>query len=163
MHYSALQCSAATFYSVSVSEPIPVRFGKRSLRFWYFFSEPIPVRFGIFGMDFLITFPNRFQFGSETIFEIVIAFSEPNSIEQKLWHFNPKNFWSVQCMLRFRIWPNIKISTNPTVCWPYGGGIHQGPVTWNMHRLWLVFGHSCYCLETRGILTNSVLKGNFSY
>ena len=37
--------------------------------FWYGFfdnfSEPIPIRFGIFGMDLLITFPNRFQFGSE--------------------------------------------------------------------------------------------------
>ena len=35
-------------------------------------------------MDFLITFPNRFQFGLEKIFEIVIAFSEPNSIEKML-------------------------------------------------------------------------------
>ena len=99
---NALQCTAATFYSVSVSEPIPVRFGKNPKKFENFFqtdsssvrkkilknlrtfSEPILVRFGIFGKDFLITFPNRFQFGLEKIFEIGIAFSDPNSIEQKL-------------------------------------------------------------------------------
>ena len=125
---------------------------KKILIILILFSEPIPVRFGIFGMDFLTTFPNRFQFGLEKIFEIVIPFSEPNSIEQKLWHFTKQKFRSVQCMLRFRIWPNINILTNRTVCRPYGGGVcvcGEGG---------LVFGPSCYCFETRGMLTNSVFS-----
>ena len=41
-----LQCTAATFYSVSVSEPIPVRFGKVIFKISIKFSEPNPVRFG---------------------------------------------------------------------------------------------------------------------
>ena len=43
---TVLQCTAATFYSVSVSEPIPVRFGKKSQKLFIKFSEPNPVRFG---------------------------------------------------------------------------------------------------------------------
>ena len=39
--------SAATFYSVSISEPIPIRFGKKSDKI-------------------LSNFPNRIGFGSET-------------------------------------------------------------------------------------------------
>ena len=58
-------CSAATFYSVSISEPIPIRLGKNLTKFYKIFrteldsvrkqktifkarknSEPNPIRFG---------------------------------------------------------------------------------------------------------------------
>ena len=39
-------CSAATFYSVSISEPIPIRFGKKILQNSIKFSEPNWIRFG---------------------------------------------------------------------------------------------------------------------
>ena len=63
---TAMHCSYILFSVRFRTDSSSVR--KKILKNLRTFSEPIPVRFGIFGMDFLITFPNRFQFGSEKLY-----------------------------------------------------------------------------------------------
>ena len=63
LHCKALHCRYILFSVRFRTDSSSVR--KKILKYLRTFSEPIPVRFGIFGMDLLITFLNRFQFGSE--------------------------------------------------------------------------------------------------
>ena len=60
------KCTTATFYSVSISEPIPIRFGKKILKNSVKFSEPNWIRFGN-KKQYLSPekIPNRIQFGLE--------------------------------------------------------------------------------------------------
>ena len=104
----AVHCSYILFSVRFRTDSSSVR--KKILKNFRTFSEPIPVRFGIFGMDLLITFPNRFQFGSEKWY-LHLSKKIPNwfqfSLEQIL-----------ICEQKNIIWPHFPFLTIFHNFWP---------------------------------------------